>query len=98
MADAGKKAEYIKVPETPGFPQTEPVEPEKRLAESEISVVRCDVSDAEKIVCSRIRLQAQPISNISRRKVSMLAFQRVGGHPANPQHSVRQSKARALSD
>ena len=98
MANPSKKAEYIKVPETPGFPQTEPVEPEQRIAESEISVKRCDVSDAEKIVSLQVRRHFQPTSDDIRQKVSMLAFQRGGGPHASPQHSARQSRARASSD
>ena len=45
-----QKAEFIKIPtEKTGF-QTMPVEPEKRLADSEIAIEPCDVTDVEKIV------------------------------------------------
>jgi hypothetical protein len=45
------KAAFIKIEGIPpGFEQTRPVEPEKRLPESEIRIEVCDESDAEKIV------------------------------------------------
>jgi hypothetical protein len=46
-----QRASFIKVPTdiTGGF-QTMPVEPEKRLPESEISIELCTEKDAEKIV------------------------------------------------
>lgn len=33
-----ERADFIKIPETPGLPQTMPTEPEKRIASSDISV------------------------------------------------------------
>jgi hypothetical protein len=42
------KADFIEVPVVPE--QTTPVDPEKRLPDSEIRIELCDESDADKIV------------------------------------------------
>jgi hypothetical protein len=42
------KADFIEVPVVPE--QTAPVDPEKRLPDSEIRIELCDESDADKIV------------------------------------------------
>lgn len=44
------KAAFIKVPTGANGFQTMPVEPERRLPESAISIELCDEKDAEKIV------------------------------------------------
>ncbi|KAF2125950.1 acyl-CoA N-acyltransferase [Dothidotthia symphoricarpi CBS 119687] len=46
---AQKKADFIKVPTGPSGFQTMPVEPDKRLPDSEISIRMCNEGDAEKI-------------------------------------------------
>ncbi|OAK94439.1 hypothetical protein IQ06DRAFT_260612 [Phaeosphaeriaceae sp. SRC1lsM3a] len=43
------RATFIKVPATPGYEQTQPVEPERRLADSEIRIEFCTEQDADKI-------------------------------------------------
>lgn len=50
MADKSKRADFIRIPVVPGHAQTEPVEPENRISETEIRIERCTVDDAEKAV------------------------------------------------
>lgn len=47
---SGQKADFIRVPTSTRGVQTMPVEPEKRLPESAVSIEMCNEKDAEKIV------------------------------------------------
>ncbi|KAJ4374377.1 hypothetical protein N0V83_003118 [Neocucurbitaria cava] len=49
MSQQQQEADFIKVPDPKTGPQTKPVDPKNRLAESAISIELCDVKDAEKI-------------------------------------------------
>ncbi|PSN69813.1 acyl-CoA N-acyltransferase [Corynespora cassiicola Philippines] len=49
---AQTKADFIKVPVAEGSYQTMPVEPEKRIADSDITLKYCDIDDAEFIAKS----------------------------------------------
>lgn len=53
---AQTKADFIKVPVAEGSYQTMPVEPEKRIADSDITLKYCDVDDAEFIVSFSLEL------------------------------------------
>lgn len=44
------KTNFIKVPATPGYEQTQPVTPERRLPDSEIRIEFCTEEDADKLV------------------------------------------------
>jgi hypothetical protein len=48
------KAEFIKIAVPEGSKQTNPVEPENRLPDSDIRIEFCDESDADKIVSTSI--------------------------------------------
>jgi hypothetical protein len=47
------KPKFIKVDVSPGEQQTTPVDPERRLADSEIRIEPCVEQDAKKIVSCR---------------------------------------------
>jgi hypothetical protein len=51
------KQSFIKIPVAAGEQQTMPVDPEKRLRDSEIRIEPCVEEDAEKIVSSQVTLK-----------------------------------------